>query len=122
MFDMVATTLMYIGLTMTYASSFQMLRGTISIKLFIILILLIVSLHCNFYCMLFIFFSGAVIIFTAIFSKMFVHRQVSVRHWLGIFTIIIGLITVGVSDLLSTETDSKSANSTTANNIIIGND
>lgn len=42
MFDMVATTLMYIGLTMTYASSFQMLRGTISIKLFNILTLLIV--------------------------------------------------------------------------------
>jgi len=83
-FDMVATTLMYIGLTMTYASSFQMLRG-------------------------------AVIIFTAIFSKIFVHREVSMRHWLGIFTIIIGLATVGVSDLLSTDSDSKSAN-----NIIIG--
>lgn len=79
MFDMVATTLMYIGLTMTFASSFQMLRG-------------------------------AVIIFTAIFSKMFVHRQVSVRHWLGIFTIIIGLATVGISDLLSTDSNSKSAN------------
>lgn len=79
MFDMIATTLMYIGLTMTYASSFQMLRG-------------------------------AVIIFTAIFSRMFVHREVSVRHWLGIFTIIIGLATIGASDLLSTGSDSKSAN------------
>lgn len=35
MFDMVATTLMYIGLTMTFASSFQMLRGTFVISLFI---------------------------------------------------------------------------------------
>lgn len=68
--------------------------------------------------MLFIFLLGAVIIFTAIFSKIFVHRQVSLRHWLGIFTIIIGLVTVGVSDLLSTETSSNS----NANNIIIGND
>ncbi|VVC26387.1 Chloroquine-resistance transporter-like,Nucleotide-sugar transporter-related [Cinara cedri] len=78
MLDMVATTLMYIGLTMTYASSFQMLRG-------------------------------AVIIFTAVFSKIFVHRQVSARHWLGIFTIIVGLATVGVSDLLSSGIGTKSA-------------
>lgn len=68
--------------------------------------------------MLFIFLSGAVIIFTAIFSRMFVHRQVSVRHWLGIFTIIIGLVTVGVSDLLSSEASTSS----TSNDIIIGND
>lgn len=33
MFDMIATTLMYIGLTMTYASSFQMLRGIFVISL-----------------------------------------------------------------------------------------
>uniref|UniRef100_A0A2H8TMK8 Transmembrane protein C2orf18 n=1 Tax=Melanaphis sacchari TaxID=742174 RepID=A0A2H8TMK8_9HEMI len=85
MFDMVATTLMYIGLTMTYASSFQMLRG-------------------------------AVIIFTAIFSKIFVHRQVSIRHWLGIFTIIIGLATVGASDLLS----SSKSSTNSVNEIIIG--
>lgn len=31
MLDMLATTLMYIGLTMTYASSFQMLRGAVII-------------------------------------------------------------------------------------------
>lgn len=62
------------------------------------------------------FVIGSVIIFTAIFSKIFVHRQVSVRHWLGIFTIIIGLGTVGISDLLSTESDSK-----TSNHIILGN-
>lgn len=54
------------------------------------------------------------IIFTAIFSKIFVHRQVSVRHWLGIFTIIIGLGTIGVSDLLS------SSDTKTANGIILG--
>jgi len=78
MFDMIATTLMYVGLTMTYASSFQMLRGS-------------------------------VIIFTAIFSKIFVHRQVSIRHWLGIFTIIIGLGTVGISDLLSPGSDSQNS-------------
>jgi len=77
MFDMIATSLMYIGLTMTYASSFQMLRG-------------------------------AVIIFTAIFSKIFVHRAVSLRHWLGIFVIIIGLATVGASDLLSSDQKSNS--------------
>lgn len=65
----------------------------------------------NFY----ILFLGAVIIFTAIFSKIFVRREISVRHWLGIFTIIMGLTTIGVSDLLS-ESSSKSNN-----DIIIGN-
>jgi len=53
-------------------------------------------------------FSGAVIIFTAIFSKIFVHRAVSIRHWLGIFVIIIGLATVGASDLLSSDQKSNS--------------
>ncbi|XP_050530933.1 solute carrier family 35 member F6-like [Daktulosphaira vitifoliae] len=73
MCDMVATSLMYIGLNFTYASSFQMLRG-------------------------------AVIIFTAIFSKFFVNREVTLRHWLGIITIIIGLATVGASDFLLSKT------------------
>lgn len=41
MLDMVATSLMYIGLTMTYASSFQMLRGAVIIYLFVDLKLLI---------------------------------------------------------------------------------
>lgn len=48
---------------------------------------------------------------------MFVHRQVSVHHWLGIFTIIIGLATVGISDLLSSDPNSKSTNE-----IILGNE
>lgn len=63
------------------------------------------------------FCSGAVIIFTAIFSKIFVHREVSVRHWLGIFTIIIGLATVGVSDLLSSGSDGAYS----TNQVILGN-
>lgn len=61
-----------------------------------------------------VLFLGAVIIFTAIFSKIFVRREVSMRHWLGIITIIIGLATVGVSDLLS------SNESFGSNYIIIG--
>ena len=31
MFDMIATSLMYVGLALTYSSSFQMLRGTFSL-------------------------------------------------------------------------------------------
>ncbi|XP_050442960.1 solute carrier family 35 member F6-like [Adelges cooleyi] len=87
MCDMVATTVMYIGLNLTYASSFQMLRG-------------------------------AVIIFTAIFSKLFVNRKVSLRHWLGIFTIMVGLATVGASDFLTTKDTNK--NNYTTGGIITG--
>lgn len=47
---------------------------------------------------------------------MFVRREVSVRHWLGIFVIIVGLATVGVSDLLSSD-----SNDITVNKILIGN-
>lgn len=47
---------------------------------------------------------------------MFVHREVSMRHWLGIFTIIVGLSTVGASDFLSSNSNDKSANG-----VIFGN-
>lgn len=65
---------------------------------------------------MFNFILGSVIIFTALFSKIFVHREVSIRHWLGIFTIIVGLATVGTSDFLSSESKDKSTNQ-----IILGN-
>lgn len=44
MLDMIATTLMYIGLTMTYASSFQMLRGIILADLLNSIIITIIYL------------------------------------------------------------------------------
>lgn len=70
MCDLVATSTMYIGLNLTYASSFQMLRGS-------------------------------VIIFVALFSKIFLGREMGYRRWVGILFIATGLALVGVSDMLS---------------------
>ncbi|GAU97693.1 hypothetical protein RvY_08944 [Ramazzottius varieornatus] len=75
--DMTATSIMYVGLTMTNASSFQMLRG-------------------------------AVIVFTALLSVAFLHRQIASSKWLGILTVIIGLAIVGVSDMIFLPNDAKS--------------
>lgn len=69
MCDLIATCLMYTGLNLTYASSFQMLRGS-------------------------------VIIFVALFSKIFLGRAMGVRRWMGILFIAIGLTIVGVSDMI----------------------
>ncbi|XP_059085248.1 solute carrier family 35 member F6-like [Tigriopus californicus] len=69
MCDMTATSIQYIGLTLTYASSFQMLRG-------------------------------AVIIFTGLFSRIFLRRRFQWFKWFGIGLIIIGLAVVGLCDML----------------------
>lgn len=66
--DMTATSIQYIGLTLTYASSFQMLRG-------------------------------AVIIFTGLFSRIFLRRHLQWFRWLGILFVIAGLVVVGLSDI-----------------------
>ncbi|XP_045116790.1 solute carrier family 35 member F6-like isoform X1 [Portunus trituberculatus] len=67
--DTLATSTMYLGLTLTYASSFQMLRG-------------------------------AVIVFTGLLSVAFLGRKIKWFQWLGILIIIVGLVIVGVSDIL----------------------
>jgi drug/metabolite transporter (DMT)-like permease len=74
MCDMIATSTMYIGLNLTYASSFQMLRGS-------------------------------VIVFVALFSKIFLGRQMGARRWMGIIFIVIGLVLVGVSDMLGSKSN-----------------
>jgi len=72
-FDMIGTSVMYLGLTLTYASSFQMLRG-------------------------------AVIIFTALLSMVFVGRKPKAHEWAGMFLIIAGLSIVGATDMLFSTT------------------
>ncbi|KAM3719402.1 Solute carrier family 35 member [Dirofilaria immitis] len=67
--DVVATSIMYIGLNLTQASSFQMLRGS-------------------------------VIIFTGLFSVAFLRLHLQVFHWLGISFVTIGLVIVGISDII----------------------
>lgn len=70
---MTATSLMYVGLNLTFASSFQMLRG-------------------------------AVIVFTGLLSVAFLGRRLRYFHWIGIFTVLLGLIIVGLSDFLTSDT------------------
>ncbi|XP_042634258.1 solute carrier family 35 member F6-like [Cyprinus carpio] len=68
--DMLGTSIMYVALNMTSASSFQMLRG-------------------------------AVIIFTGLLSVAFLGRRLQPSQWIGILVTIIGLVVVGLADLLS---------------------
>jgi len=67
--DLAATSIQYIGLTLTYASSFQMFRG-------------------------------AVMIFTAILSKLMLQKRQGWYRWAGIMFVILGLVTVGLTDVL----------------------
>lgn len=70
MCDMTATSIMYVALNMTSASSFQMLRG-------------------------------AVIIFTGLLSVAFLGRRLKPSQWVGILITILGLVIVGLADLVS---------------------
>ena len=67
--DMLGTSTMYFGLTLTFASSFQMLRG-------------------------------AVMFFTAVLSVVFLKAIIQTFRWAGIGVVIVGLVGVGVSDML----------------------
>ncbi|KAF6016696.1 SLC35F6 [Bugula neritina] len=86
--DMCGTTLMYIGLNMTDASSFQMLRG-------------------------------AVIVFTALLSVIFLRKIITNQMWLGILFVILGLVVVGLADFLNPGTSSKTNSDT---NLVITGD
>ncbi|CAF2807495.1 unnamed protein product [Rotaria sp. Silwood2] len=43
---------------------------------------------------------GSVMVFTAIFSIIFLRKRLTLVHWLGILTVVAGLVVVGTSDLL----------------------
>uniref|UniRef100_A0A2A4K439 EamA domain-containing protein n=1 Tax=Heliothis virescens TaxID=7102 RepID=A0A2A4K439_HELVI len=89
MFDLIGTSIMYIGLTLTYVSSFQMFRGSI-------------------------------IIFVAVLSMTFLDRRIIRREWIGILSVIIGLVVVGVTDALyQTPGESKGRNSLITGDLLI---
>lgn len=67
--DVLATSTMYVGLNLTTASSFQMLRGS-------------------------------VIIFTGLLSVAFLRAQLRGYKWLGMGFVTLGLVIVGVSDII----------------------
>nr|XP_027206222.1 solute carrier family 35 member F6-like [Dermatophagoides pteronyssinus] len=57
---------------------------------------------------------GALIIFTGLFSIIFLKRRLRLYHWFGMFLVIGGLIIVGLSDMLS-----KNENNSTIGDILI---
>lgn len=83
------TSIMYIGLTLTYSSTFQMLRGSI-------------------------------IVFVAILSVLLLKRRLCLREWIGIFIILIGLLTVGYSDFRDRKGVKKGAETHTNSEMTVG--
>lgn len=51
-----------------------------------------------------LFPAGAVIVFTGLLSVAFLGRRLRYFHWIGIFTVLLGLIIVGLSDFLTSDT------------------
>jgi len=86
--DLTATSCMYIGLNWTYASVFQMLRGS-------------------------------VVIFTGIFSVIFLKRKLRLYHWLGMFFVLVGLMSVGLASVLGGNSGSGAPHPLEGNIIII---
>lgn len=84
---MTATSLMYVGLNLTYASVFQMLRGS-------------------------------VVIFTGIFSVLFLKRKLSAFHWVGMAFVLAGTAVVGSASVIP---GCKGSNDASAPNPTVGN-
>ena len=86
--DMTATSLMYLGLTLTDASVFQMLRGS-------------------------------VIIFTGIFSIIWLKRKLYMFHWIGMVCVLIGCVIVGWGSVLDKPTNESEARNPGLGNTLI---
>lgn len=86
--DVVGTSLMYVGLNLTQASSYQMLRG-------------------------------AVIIFTGLFSVAFLGSRLQGFRWLGMGLVTLGLIVVGVTDLIFGNNDKDDVNGIITGDLLI---
>ena len=85
MCDMVATSMMYVGLTYTTASSFQVDN--------------IFHLEDNIHT--FQIFRGSLIIFTGLLTVLWLRKRLEWFKWVGMFVILGGLAMLGVGDLTS---------------------
>ncbi|VDM69889.1 unnamed protein product [Strongylus vulgaris] len=95
--DIISTSVMYIGLTLTTASSYQMLRERAMFSN---------QTATNL---------GALIVCTGLLSIVIVHARIEGYKWLGMLSVVLGLIVVGVTDFFFG--DHKDSN---ANHIIVG--
>ena len=112
MLDMLATSTMYVGLNLTYASSFQMLRGNTN-RFYSFYF----SLNNNIFITM--HYAGAVIIFTGLLSTAFLGRLLKSREWLGMLIVIMGLSVVGASDFLFNSQGNNSLNSIITGDLLI---
>ncbi|VDN18840.1 unnamed protein product [Gongylonema pulchrum] len=90
--DVLATSIMYIGLNLTQASSFQMLRGAVIIFTGLFSVAFLGS-----------YLQGAVIIFTGLFSVAFLGSYLQGFRWFGMGLVTVGLVIVGVGDIIFDE-------------------
>lgn len=86
--DMCSTTLMLIGLLLTYASNYQMLRSS-------------------------------VVVFTALFSRVFLKRVFAPANWVGLLLVLAGTAVVGLDDVLHPDPSASASNPPLGNLIII---
>ena len=63
------------------------------------------------------YISGAVIVFTALLSVAFLGRVIKKHMWAGMFTVIVGLVLVGLADIVFGKHNDKND----TNGIIAGN-
>ena len=86
--DVLGTSTMYVGLNLTFASSFQMLRG-------------------------------AVIIFTALLSVAFFGSKLRLYHWVGMLTVVMGLMVIGLGDVIGGDSSGDAHSVLTGDLLII---
>lgn len=115
MCDMIATSTMYVGLNLTYASSFQMFRGIGHLKNSFLLY----ESSCYILKLKFKNILGSVIIFVSILSVAFLNRVLKIREWIGIWLVIMGLTVVGATDFFFTNTSTYSKNAVLTGDLLI---
>jgi drug/metabolite transporter (DMT)-like permease len=87
--DMTASSLMFVGLLLTHASVYQMLRGSL-------------------------------VIFTAIFSVVFLKRKLLAFHWFAVALVVVGTAVVGVSSVVNSDSDSDAKNPVLGDILVLG--
>jgi len=86
--DTCGTSLMMLGLLLTYASVYQMLRGS-------------------------------VVVFTGIFSRIFLKRILNGNNWVGLFMVLCGTAVVGLDAVVNKQSSSVGASNPGLGNVLI---
>lgn len=87
--DTCGTSLMMLGLLLTYASAYQMLRGS-------------------------------VVIFTGLFSRIFLKRALNKNNYAGLGLVLLGTIVVGLDQVIYPQVDASASNPALGNILIVG--